>query len=185
MFGAKHGIGSGGERPRGVVGIVAHSGLHRAAERGELRDPVEHAALPRRMEARSGAREPAVPREPRAGRVPSLRRLAAPRSDGRSLVVLLHPDRPPVSFLSLRKLQTVRPLCGAPAVLRGAQIRRALRRSLVRGRARVPQPHLPSFQPAQRAALPHVRRALHAPVRRLLHRGFSVSTLPSRPSGSP
>lgn len=87
--------------------------------------------------------------------------------------------------LSHRKMQTVRSLCGAPAVLRRAQIRRALRRSLVRRRARVPQPHLPSFQPAQRAALPHVRRALHAPVRRLLHRGFSVSALPSRPSGSP
>ena len=101
VFDAKHGIGAGAERPRGVFGIVSHSGLHRAAGRSESRDPVEHAALPRRMEARSGACEPAVPREPRAGRVPSLHRLAASRSHSRSLVVLLHPDRPPVFYFSL------------------------------------------------------------------------------------
>ena len=87
--------------------------------------------------------------------------------------------------LSHRSMQIIRSVRGASAVLRGAEVRRALRRSVVRRRARVPQPHLPAFQPPQRAALPHVRRPLHAPIRRLLHRGFSVSTLPSRPSGSP
>lgn len=167
VFDAEHGVRAVAERPRGVSGAVAHSGLHWAAGRSEPRDPVEHAALPRRVEAGFGASEPALPREPRAGRVPFMHRLAAPRSHRGSFVVLLHPNRSPVFsfFLSLSLTQIVRPLRGAPAVLRGAEVRGALRRGLVRGRARLPQPHLPAFQPAQRAALPHVRRPLHSAIR--------------------
>ena len=91
--GAQHGVGAGAERARGVAGAVAHPGLHGAAARGGPRHPVEHAAFPRRVEAGPRARQPALPRAPRAGGLSALRGVAAARRVDGAAVGVADPDR--------------------------------------------------------------------------------------------
>ena len=114
MSHAQHGVRAHRQHPRGLAGALAHPGLPGPPGRGQRGDPAHAAALSGGVEARSRARAPALPREPRAGRLPSLPGLAAARSLDRPAVVRADPDRPPV--LS-RSVSLTRRLFGPSAAL--------------------------------------------------------------------